>query len=122
MNTEVTLVVPGHDPISVNAEIAAKLEKALRDYRHTTGTGRDLPAEIVAFLRKHPPSLTVEIARGIRARDAAVRSVLCNDPSFEQPRDVGQSIGRGKRWTLATAPAELVPKPGTGSPRGGATP
>lgn len=57
-------------------------EIALERLRRELPTGRrrpaerDLPAELVRFLAKHPGATTVAVARGVRARDQEVRGCL----------------------------------------------
>jgi hypothetical protein len=116
----VMLELPGIAPTALTEELLARVEAALREHRRR-GSSRDLTQEIEAFLRRHPVASTIEIARGIRARDTEVRGVLNGNPIFEPARDSRNREGRGNRWTLATAAGEPVPSPGTGNPRGGST-
>jgi hypothetical protein len=115
------LELPGLAPTPLAAELASHLEVALRQHRRRGSLSRDLFREIEAFLRRHPGASTVEIARGIRARDTDVRAVLNDNPNFQHPHSARPDEGRGTRWALTTSPAEPVPKPGTGSPGGDLT-
>ena len=63
----------------------------------------------------NPSASTLQIARGVRARDEEVRRVLNGNAIFELARYARELDGRGKTWRLAANPAEPVPERGTGS-------
>ena len=76
------LKLPGITPIPLTAELATHLEAALREHRRRRPGSRDLAQEATGFLRRHPLASTIEIARGIGARDHDVRTILHSEPRF----------------------------------------
>lgn len=115
MSGSVILRLPGMTPIPLTADLAPHLEAALREHRRRRTGARDLAQEVERFLRRHHAASVVEIARGIRARDHAVRTILCSDSRFSRVSPpAGRSI-RVKAWTVSSDARDVVPASGTGS-------
>jgi len=119
MSGQVMLKLPGTAPIVLADTVVAQLEAALREYRRRQRGSRDLGSELAAFLRGHPGSSTIEIARHVKARDTDVRFVLRSDPRFNRAVAAANRSTRVRGWILATSACEPVPANGTGTPATG---
>ena len=113
MSVPVFLELPGLVPIPLTAELVPYLEATLRTYRRSLTGSRDLARDIQSFLLVHPGSRTIEIARGISARDTNVRDTLESDRRFQRACTPPCRTGRAKYWEWAVSESEPVPRSGT---------
>jgi hypothetical protein len=63
-------------------------------------SARDYRAEITAYLHAHPGASTIEIARGITARDQTVRHLLDGDAAFGTTSTAPDRRAGTRCWTV----------------------
>jgi hypothetical protein len=78
--------------------------------------GRDLAAEIEAYLAEHQPSTVPEIAFGVTARESTVRSLLNADDRFQRAVSAPGRSPRAKCWQLAARADPTQPRPRRSDP------
>ncbi len=118
MSPPFELRLPGGVTMPLSAKLVADLEAAVRAWHRHNGPHRDLLAEIEAHLGAHRGASTIEIARGIGARDYDVRQALKSDFRFLPDCEPASGPGRARRWMLAVRTTEPVPAAGTGTSTG----
>jgi hypothetical protein len=103
------------ETIALTQEVIVQLDSLLRAWRRLTIPQRELGDEIETFLSESPGSSTIDIARGIRARDRDVRRILISDPRFRRSLPAPGRSRKVKTWILGSPAGGVVPGDGTGS-------
>lgn len=108
------LTLPAGSVLILPSEAASVLEATLREHRRASKPVRDLGAAAEQFLLRNGEAATPsEIARGISARDSAVRAILKNDPRFSRAPRLPHRSPKAKLWTVAPSESGLGLESGT---------